>query len=110
MSSAGDLGRLAEGWATDYVRSLGWRVLGRNVKNRCGELDVVTLGRVQAPLDSVGPRKLRALIRAGRTLADEMGWDGPWRIDLIGVTAGRGSEGWKLEHVRDVTRGMELSL
>ena len=31
MSSAGDLGRLAEGWAADYVRSLGWRVLGRNV-------------------------------------------------------------------------------
>ena len=129
MRSAHELGRRAEDRAADHVRTLGWRVLGRNVTNRYGELDVVamdeagrelvivevryrTIGEVQSPLDSVGPKKLRTLVRAGQALADELGWDGPWRIDLMGVTADRDADesNWKLEHIRDVTRGMEFPL
>ena len=124
---AHNLGRRAEDRAAEYVVSLGWRVLGRNVRNRCGEIDIVamddgphelvlvevrcrTIGEVQSPLDSVGPKKLRTLVRAGRALVEKMNWTGFWRIDLIGVTAGRGpgEPGWRLEHVRDITGGMDI--
>ena len=123
-----ELGRRAEDRAEAYIRrSPGWKVLGRNLVNPYGELDIVamdgselvivevrcrTLGEVQSSLDSVGPRKLRHLINAGRAHADRIGWTGPWRIDLIGFTVNTadrdaaGSE-WRLEHFRDVPRGLD---
>ena len=122
-----ELGRHAEERAEAHIRSLGWKVLGRNLVNPYGEIDIVaadgpelvivevrcrTLGKLQSPLDSVGPRKLRHLVNAGRAHADRLGWAGPWRIDLIGFTVNTadrdaaGSE-WRLEHVRDITRGMD---
>ncbi|MFC2593999.1 MAG: YraN family protein [Fretibacterium sp.] len=120
-----ELGRCAEDRAEAYIRrSPGWKVLGRNLVNPYGELDIValdggelvivevrcrTLGEVQSPLDSVGPRKLRHLVNAGRAHADRMGWTGPWRIDLIAITVDRDAaeSEWRLEHVRDVTRGLD---
>ena len=123
-----ELGRRAEDRAEAYIRrSPGWKVLGRNLVNPYGELDIVamdgselvivevrcrTLGEVQSSLDSVGPRKLRHLVNAGRAQADRMGWTGPWRIDLIGFTVNTADRDaaeleWRLEHVRDVTRGMD---
>ena len=120
-----ELGRRAEDRAEAYIRrSPGWKVLERNLVNPYGELDIVamdgselvvvevrcrTLGEVQSPLDSVGPRKLRHLVNAGRAHADRMGWTGPWRIDLIAITADRDAaeSEWRLEHVRDVTRGLD---
>ena len=125
MKGARDMGRRAEERAARYVASLGWKVLGRNASNRYGELDILaldgselvvievryrTVGEVQSPLDSVGPKKLRALVNAGRAFADELGWTGFWRIDLVGITADRDADesDWRLEHVRDVTRGMDI--
>ena len=128
-----ELGRRAEDRAVAHLESLGWRVLGRNLVNPCGELDIVatdpdgelvvvevrcrTVGKVQSPLDSVGPQKLRRLVRAGRTHVERTGWTGPWRIDLIGFwVSGVGPASadsdaeeprWRLEHVRDITCGME---
>ena len=120
-----ELGRRAEDRAEAYIRrSPGWKVLERNLVNPYGELDIValdggelvivevrcrTLGEVQSPLDSVGPRKLRHLVNAGRAHADRMGWTGPWRIDLIAITVDRDAaeSEWRLEHVRDVTRGLD---
>ena len=123
-----ELGRRAEDRAEAYIRrSPGWKVLGRNLVNPYGELDIVamdggelvivevrcrTLGEVQSSLDSVGPRKLRHLVNAGRAHADRIGWTGPWRIDLIGFTVNTADRDaaepeWCLEHVRDVTRGMD---
>ena len=119
------MGRRAEDRAAGYVASLGWKILGRNVTNRYGELDIVaedgpelvivevryrTLGDVQSPIDSVGPKKLRALVNAGRALVRDMEWPGFWRIDLVGITADRFADesGWSLEHVRDATRGMDI--
>ncbi|MBQ9564958.1 MAG: YraN family protein [Synergistaceae bacterium] len=123
LPNARDLGRRAEEYAAGYVASLGWRVEGRNVANRYGEIDILamdhesrelvlievrcrTIGETQSPLDSVGPRKLRALVRAGRDLVEKRRWTGFWRIDLIGITAGRGP--WRVEHIRDITAGMDV--
>jgi putative endonuclease len=118
------LGRRAEDFAADYVRRLGWAILSRNFSCKLGELDIValeeggkelvvvevryrTLGDMQSPSDSVGPKKLRSLVGAGRVWVEEQNWAGPWRIDLVGVTASsRAPEArWRLEHIRDITGG-----
>lgn len=36
-------GRQAEGLAAEYLQSLGYRLLARNCRFRCGELDIVAL-------------------------------------------------------------------
>ncbi|MDR2175883.1 MAG: YraN family protein [Synergistaceae bacterium] len=118
------LGRRAEDLAADYVRRLGWTVLSRNFSCRLGELDIValdkegkelvvvevryrTFGDMQSPADSVGPKKLRSLVSAGRVWVEEQNWTGPWRIDLVGVTASPHAPEarWKLEHIPDITGG-----
>ncbi len=118
-----ELGRRAEDMAAAYIAKLGWRVLSRNYGCRLGELDIVALdrkenelvvvevryrtcGETQSPADSIGPKKLRALVNAGRVYVEEIDWTGPWRIDLVGVTAAlRESERWRIEHIRDITGG-----
>ena len=117
------LGQRAEDCAAEYLLSLGWKILGRNVKNKYGELDITaldddelvivevrcrTLGETQGALESVGFRKLRTLIRSSSAYVDSIEWEGFWRIDVIGITV-RGKniyDNWELEHVRDVTAGM----
>ncbi|MCR5347864.1 MAG: YraN family protein [Fretibacterium sp.] len=119
---AAALGRQAEERAAGYAASLGWRLLGRNVRNQYGELDIValdnqeqelvvievrcrTMGRVQSSVDSVGPRKLHALVSAGQAFVEQEGWTGFWRIDLVALTAPSSGDRWKLEHIRDITAG-----
>jgi putative endonuclease len=94
-------GRYGEKIALDHLRSLGWRITEKNVRVGGGELDLVafdgdelvvvevrlrSVGHLLPPEDTVGPRKLRVLVRAGRTYVDRIGWEGPWRIDLLAVT------------------------
>lgn len=119
-----DLGRRAETLAAAYVENLGWRLLDRNYFCALGELDIValdkkenelvivevryrTVGETQSPADSIGPKKLRALVNAGRVYVEKIDWTGPWRIDLIGITAahGKSEEHWHVEHIEDITGG-----
>ena len=119
-----ELGRTAEKLAEEHVKSLGWRVLARNYTCRVGELDIVamddkakelvvvevryrTIGDVQSPEDSIGPKKLRTLMNAGHVFVDKMGWDGPWRVDLVGVTANprEQPQNWRIEHIENITHG-----
>lgn len=118
------LGRRAEDRAAAYVEGLGWRILSRNWSCRLGELDIVamdrkekilivvevryrTCGDIQSPADSIGPRKLRTLVNAGRVCVENVDWTGPWRIDLIGITASPcdPEELWRIEHIEDITGG-----
>ena len=119
-----ELGRRAENLAVEYVTGLGWRLLSRNFTCSLGELDIVaedkqanelvvvevryrTCGDTQSPEDSIGPKKLRTLVNTGRVFVDNAGWTGPWRIDLVGVTASARDpeEFLKLTHIRDITGG-----
>jgi putative endonuclease len=119
-----ELGKRAEDLAAAYVEKLGWRLLSRNFSCGPGELDIAaldekeeelvivevryrTFGDVQSPADSIGPKKLRSLVKAGRLYVDDIGWLGPWRIDLVGVTATPREpvERWRLEHIKDITGG-----
>ena len=126
MTKAQELGQFAEDKAADYVISIGWKVIARNVKinldNVRGEIDIAaiddkgelvivevrcrTLGKIQSPLDSIGARKLRSLIKSSMVFIDNLGWENFWRIDIIGITLN--NDDWTLEHVRDITAGMNL--
>ena len=125
MNTAHKLGLFAEDAAAEYLVSIGWRVIARNVRNKYGELDIValdantrpielvivevrgrTIGKLQAPLDTIGSRKLRTLLRASQEYIDnDLGWSGFWRIDVIGITLQdkNSLENWELEHVRNIT-------
>ena len=121
-TQAQELGRKAEDLAAEYVLSLGWNIIARNVRNEYGELDIIamdpceselvivevrarTIGKMQGPVDSVGRRKLRALVNASTCYVESLEWSGFWRIDLIGITVNskKAPEDWELEHIRDIT-------
>ena len=129
MTQAQELGRFAEDRAAEYLISLGWKILARNIRNTYGELDIAaadvvarpeelvivevrarTVGKVQGPLESVGSRKLRALVRASREFIESIGWAGFWRIDVVGVTFrdNKAPTEWELEHIRDITESMNV--
>ena len=111
-----EFGRASEDWAFQYLLSLGWVVLDRNVTMRCGELDIVAMdgdelvvvevrarhiGQVLPPEATVGPKKMRKLIKTGRHYVEKRESDGHWRVDLIAITT-RGDQ-QEVEHFRDIT-------
>lgn len=129
MTHAQELGRFAEDIAAEYLISLNWLIIGRNLRNEYGELDIAaldkisrpeelviievrcrTIGMIQSPLDSIGPKKLRTLINSAREFVNSSGWPGFWRIDVIGVTVSDkdSRDNWQLEHIRDITEGMNI--
>ena len=129
MTHAQELGRFAEDIAANYLLSLNWLIIGRNLRNEYGELDIAaldrisrpeelviievrcrTIGMIQSPLDSIGPKKLRTLINSAREFVNSSNWQGFWRIDVIGVTVRDKDDrnNWQLEHIRDITGGMNI--
>ena len=129
MTLAQELGRFAEDIAADYLLSLNWLILGRNLRNEYGELDITaldrvsrpeelvivevrcrTLGMIQSPFDSIGPKKLRTLINSAREFVNASDWQGFWRIDVIGITLRDKNDrnNFELEHIRDITEGMNI--
>ena len=116
---AAELGRRGEAEAARYVESLGWHILGKNLRTRGSEIDLAcragnelvfvevrvrSLGRMQPPETTVGPQKLGRLTRGGRVLAAQWKWEGPWRIDLVAFTVDRNGV-WCREHLEDITAG-----
>ena len=104
--------------AASYLCDLGWTILERNVRFRGGELDIVARdddelvvvevrtrspGWMQTAEESVGPRKIGRLVRAGRIYMEHIDWDGPWRIDLVAVTLHEDKP--EIEKFEDITYG-----
>lgn len=104
------LGRAGERRAARLLRGLGYRILGRNVRLKVGEADLVCLdpdrktvvvvevktrlrgaelsikGEGVAPEASVHQAKRRKLLAVTRSLVRANGWDGrPVRIDVVAV-------------------------
>ena len=116
-----EFGAEGERIAADFVARKGWRILGRNIKAGNGELDIVamdgdelvivevrarTVGRVLPPEMSVGPQKIRKLIRAARHYIKKVSYEGNWRIDVLAITVDDRGER-RVELFSDVTMGME---
>jgi putative endonuclease len=95
------LGSIGEDIAADYLASNGYRIVGRNVRTRFGELDIVaTRGRTVvfvevktrasdrcgSPFESVDERKQMRLRALAMSFLQERGWRGrPCRFDVIAV-------------------------
>lgn len=109
-------GVIAEYQAGEYLKSIGYQILGRNVNFKgAGELDIVlkdkdTLVFVEVkyrsskdfghPIESVTASKVRKLIRAAELyLAANPGHQGDIRFDVISVTDGG------IEHIKDAFYG-----
>jgi putative endonuclease len=69
------------------------------VEVRCRSIE-----RFQSPEESITPRKLRSLIFAGLVYVDKTKWDGPWRIDIVGIIAppGVAEDEWSISHIRGI--------
>ncbi len=115
-----DLGAAGEDLAVRELSRLGYRVMGTNIRMRMGELDIVaeeggeivvvevrtrTLGRMLPPEATVGPSKIRKLVRTGTAYMDSIGWEGPWRIDIAAITLDTDGKP-ALEVFRDITVGL----
>ena len=118
-----DRGRRGEEIARGYLEDLGWTILDKNVTFRGGELDIVALcdgelvvvevrtrsrGWMQRGEESVGPKKLSRLVRAGRLYVEYKRWDGPWRIDVVAVTMNPDGPP-DIERFEDATAGRYFS-
>ncbi len=111
-----ELGRLGEAAAERHVKSLGWEIIGRNVRVPMGEADIVardgeqfvvlevkarvrergqaTKSAVASPLQSVTQHKRRKLRAIAAHLAKSNGWDHRRvRVDAIGVEFTRSEQG-----------------
>ena len=110
------LGVAGERAAAELLRQRGYEVVGTGFAARRGEIDLIcrrgeelvvvevktrTSHAFGTPLDAVGTRKRRALMRAAaeyRALAE---WRGPIRFAVIGLT-GNPDDGFEAEIVEDV--------
>jgi putative endonuclease len=106
-------GKTGEDIAEQYLRGRGYRPLGRNVKTRRGEIDLVmqqgstvvfvevksrTYVDMFSPSDRVDSAKVQRLLGAASLWLERRGADVPARIDVIGVCNGE-----VVEHYEDVT-------
>lgn len=99
------LGRAGEELAADWLESLGYKIIQRNVRYRSAELDLVsTLGpwlvfvevklrrgtTYGTPAEAITPYKRRRLILAASLFiaqkADQPNWPRLYRFDLVGIT------------------------
>jgi putative endonuclease len=125
-----DLGRAGERHAASLLKRAGYRVLGRNVRVRSGEADLVceapdgetivivevktrrpgqaasAQGASIAPEASVHAWKRKKLLEVSRELARANGWTGrPVRIDVVAVEWGEDRRPPVVRHFVDVVVG-----
>jgi len=112
------LGRLGEDLALEHLKRLGLRLLVRNYRTRCGELDLVVCDdativfvevkarRLDASagsaLEAVSPRKQRQVrCMAAIWLAenDDRPRAADLRFDVVGVTVDRAARLVRLDHL-----------
>ncbi|MDR1515242.1 MAG: YraN family protein [Synergistaceae bacterium] len=120
---AQEFGARGETIAADYIKRLGWRILGRNIRVGHGELDITAMdgsdlvilevrtrrvGKLMPAETSVGPMKLRTLIRTARKYVEKISYSGDWRIDVLAVTEDDAGH-LDIELFSDVTMGMSGS-
>ena len=114
------LGQRGEALAADYLRRIGYQVLGANFRCQWGEVDIVamdgaTLVFVEVrtrrgasfgtPQESLTRRKQLRLIATAETYLQEHS-DAPkeWRIDLVSILAGPHGSAPAIEHLRSAVQ------
>ncbi len=121
-SSASDprhgLGMRGEAAAEKFLKRLGYKIIGRRLRTRLGELDIVAVDRrtvvfvevktwrtplgCDHPADAVDLNKQRQLTRAGIAFLKRYGLLGnAARFDVITVTWPRGQRQPKIDHLKN---------
>jgi putative endonuclease len=110
-----ELGRAGEKAAADLLRQRGYEVVGSGFRARRGELDLVCRRGAElvvvevktrtdddfgTPVESVGPRKRRALMAAAAEYRALAGWRGSIRYAIVGLTV-RQEGGFYAELIED---------
>ncbi|MDB5237611.1 MAG: hypothetical protein JWL88_713 [Parcubacteria group bacterium] len=104
-SSRKDIGNWGESAVAEYLRRLGFRILGRNIAFKTGELDIVArkgsvlhiievktlkcdefpdAARIEDrydPADNLSFYKLQKVRRTAEWYMAQKGWEGEWQID-----------------------------
>lgn len=111
-------GKLGEDEAAAWLADRGYRILGRNVRNKAGEIDLVaddggTLCFVEIKarasrayglaVEAVSPAKQRRLYRAASLHLAFHPWAGSCRFDVLGMDLEAGR--WTYTLVRDAFSG-----
>jgi putative endonuclease len=112
-----DLGATGEAAAAAWLQARGYEVLGRNLRTRFGEIDLVarrgslvvvvevksrTSQRYGHPADAIGMRKQHRLARLAAACLRRLGAEGcPVRFDAIAVNLDRGGRVLAVEHIPD---------
>lgn len=115
-----ETGKMGERLAAEYLFKKNYILLDTNVRVKCDEIDIIardgdelvfvevrtrSIGQVLPADRSVGPDKLRKLVRAARNWTESRNYDGFWRIDLIAITITKENQ-IEIEHLSDITEGI----
>ncbi|MBC24118.1 MAG: hypothetical protein CMJ32_09425 [Phycisphaerae bacterium] len=110
-------GRRGESIACLYLQLRGYRILGRNIRLRTGEIDILAMDRSDSclvivevkttsggrePLDRLGTRQLRRLHRSAALIRGRHWPTNNARVDCIGICLGWPGS-WRLKHLIAVT-------
>jgi len=104
MSQHNEVGKIGEGFAREYLKKQGYKIVEQNYKTKYAEIDLVaekflgffgksTLVFVEvrtkvgenfgSPEDTLKPEKLRKVLWNAKTYSAFKKWQGPSRIDAI---------------------------
>lgn len=125
------LGAAGEALAAQMLRQAGLAVVARNWRCAEGELDLIaqeeapdySAGGAVVPwlvlvevrtrrgtaygtaLQSITPRKQAKLRQVGASYIHAIGWQGPWRIDVVAVQMDGAGRLLEIEHIRGAVAG-----
>ena len=119
------LGRAGEEMAQRTLQEAGLTILTRNWRCAEGELDIVAQERAPdyvrgevcdwlvvvevrtrrglafgTALESITPRKAAKLRQVARRYVQATGWNGPWRIDVVGIQMDGQGRLLAVDHIR----------
>lgn len=110
------LGRRGEEIAAELLQAKGYRLHDRNWRTAAGEIDLVAQDRdclvivevrtrrgraFGTPEESITQRKQARLVALSEAYAEETGWHGPRRIDVVAVHMTSGGALLHVYHLQD---------
>ncbi len=113
-----DIGKTGEDIAQGYLEKKGHKIVGRNHKNKYGEIDLITKDkdtlvfvevrtrageRFGTPEDSLNSKKKKKLFKNAGIYALSNNYSGDYRIDFVGVVLNRKGEAERISHYKNIS-------